>query len=74
MLIDDLNKNKRLLDNLQAYDIISSPYITEEVINKNFLKVQIYYDSMTTTQVKQVPGIGVAEFCAEFSKYIIIFR
>ena len=42
--------------------------LTLEKIKNNFIKVQIYYDSMTITKVDELAATGDFEFVSELGK------
>lgn len=67
MLANELSTNQRLNKNLQSYT--ASDRITDKIITDNLVKVQVFYNKLVTTKVKELPETGIYEFASELGKY-----
>ena len=71
ILIPKLKNNSKLVQQLADYKshpAAGNGTVSKSFIEDNLIKVEIYFGSMTTTYINQVPIVGDAEFVAEMGK------
>ena len=71
ILIPKLKNNSKLVQQLADYKshpAAGNGTVSKSFIEDNLIKVEIYFGSMTTTCINQVPIVGDAEFVAEMGK------
>lgn len=72
-LLPKLNLDERLIAQIKNFTEVNNITISEDIIKKNFLNVQIYFETMTSTRVSQVPAVTSSEFLSEIGKSSLPF-